>query len=177
MPDGVAEPLLRAVPLALLLLLATIIDVRVRRIPNWLTGTGCLVALSAGAWAGGLTGFFSAGEGLLLAFAVGLPFWLLGWMGAGDVKLVAAVGAFVGPDRLPFTLVAIGVAGAFLATGALLWRGALGRTVERLRMSLGLTVASRQWTYLAPDDRERDVRLPYAVAISTGTLASILFFG
>lgn len=177
MPEGTTGLLLWAAPLALMLLLATVIDVRVRRVPNWLTGVGCLVALSAGAWAGGLTGFLSAGQGLLLAFAIGLPFWLLGWMGAGDVKLVAAVGAFVGPDRLLFTLVAIGVAGAFLATGVLLWRGVLGRTVERLRISLGLTVASRQWTYLAPDDRERDVRLPYAVAISAGTLASILLFG
>lgn len=163
--------------LALLLSVATAIDVRSRRIPNWLTLLGCVAGLVLAALTGGTAGLFESGKGLLLAFAIGLPFWLLGWMGAGDVKLVSAVGAFVGGGLVVQTVLAIGVAGAFLAVAALLWRGVLGRTVERLKMSLGLTVASRQWTYMAPDARESDVRLPYAVAISAGTLAAILLFG
>lgn len=163
--------------LAVLLLVATGYDIRFRRIPNWLTLLGCVAGLLFATVHGGIAGLLESGKGLLLAFAIGLPFWLLGWMGAGDVKLVSAVGAFVGGGLVLQTVLAIGVAGAFLAVAALLWRGVLGRTVERLKASLGLTVASRQWIYVAPDAREQDVRLPYAVAISAGTLAAFLLFG
>lgn len=163
--------------LAALLLVATGYDVRFRRIPNWLTLLGCLAGLLFASVTGGLPGLIESGKGLLLAFAIGLPFWLLGWMGAGDVKLVSAVGAFVGGSLVVPVLLAVGVAGAVLAIGALLWRGVLGRTAERFKASLGLTVASRQWVYVAPDAREQEVRLPYAVAISAGTLAALLLFG
>lgn len=163
--------------LAVLLVVATVIDVRSRRIPNWLTLVGCLAGLGSGFAVGGVDGLLTAGKGLMLAFAIGLPFWLLGWMGAGDVKLVSAVGAFVGSGLVVNTLLAIGIAGAGLAIVALLWRGVLSRTGERMMATLGLSVASRRWMYVAPDEQERDVRLPYAVAISTGTLVAMLLFG
>lgn len=75
------------------------------------------------------------------------------------------------------TLLAIGIAGAGLAIVALLWRGVLARTGGRMMATLGLSVTTRRWIYVPPDEQERDVRLPYAVAISTGTLAAILLFG
>lgn len=174
---GVVYGMVGWVLLAVLLLVATGYDIRFRRIPNWLTLLGCVAGLLFATVHGGIAGLLESGKGLLLAFAIGLPFWLLGWMGAGDVKLVSAVGAFVGGGLVVNTLLAIGIAGAGLAIVALLWRGVLSRTGERMMATLGLSVASRRWMYVAPDEQERDVRLPYAVAISTGTLVAMLLFG
>lgn len=174
--DEMVEPG-RWAMLAMVLAVATVSDVRTRRIPNSLTLAGCLAGLVLGALASGGSGFMEAGKGLLLGFAISLPFWLLGWLGAGDVKLLAAVGSFVGSALVIEVLLATGIAGAVLAVGALLWRGMLARTGERMAATLNLSVASRRWNYVAPDDQEKDVRLPYAVAISVGTLAAILMFG
>lgn len=169
--------LVRWALLAALLFAATVSDVRTRRIPNSLTLAGCIAGLAIGAAGAGLHGFISSGEGLLLAFALTLPFWLLGLVGAGDVKLVSAVGAFVGIGLVGETLLAIGVAGGLLAVGALLRRGLLARTGERMAATFSLSFATRRVAYVAPDAQESDVRLPYAIAISAGTLAAVLLFG
>lgn len=174
--DGMVEPGRWAL-LALVLAVATVSDLRTRRIPNLLTLAGCLAGLALGAIASGPAGLWLAGKGLMLAFALSLPFWLAGWLGAGDVKLLAAVGAFVGSGLVVEVLLATGIAGAVLAMGALLGRGMLARTTERLAATLNLSVASRRWSYVGPDEQEKDVRLPYAVAISAGTLVAALLYG
>lgn len=174
------EPLTPAIAwslLAALLLAATVIDIRERRIPNALTLAGCATGLAVGAATGGTGGFLDAGMALLIAFGISLPFWLVGWMGAGDVKLIAAVGAFVGRGLVFETLAAIAIAGGVLAALALLRRGVLARTTERMTATLGLTLGTRRWSYVEPDQKEQEVRLPYAIAISAGTAAAILLFG
>ena len=85
-----------------LLIFAAVIF-RSYRIPNWLTASGTAFALvySIAAPGSGHTGFLWAIEGMLLGFLVLLPFYLLKIMGAGDVKLMAMTGAFLGvPDTL-----------------------------------------------------------------------------
>lgn len=168
---------LRWVLLGLLLVVATITDLRERRIPNLLTLAGCIAGLAVGAAVAGIDGFFDSGRGLLLAFALTLPFWLFGWVGAGDVKLVSAVGAFVGGGLVVKTLLAIGVAGGLLAVGALLWRGLLAKTGERMAATFSLSLTARRWIHVEPGAQESDVRLPYAIAISAGTFAAVLMFG
>lgn len=163
--------------LAALLLAATVSDVRSRRIPNALTLAGCLAGVAVSAVAAGLDGLAASGAGLFYAFIITLPLWLVGWLGAGDVKLVSAVGAFVGNGLVFEVLLAIGAAGGVLALVALLARGLAARTGERVAATISLSLASRRWTHVAPDAQERDVRLPYAVAISAGTLAAVLLFG
>ena len=170
------EPLWQGL-LALLLFSAVVIDVRSRRIPNVLTLTGCLAGLVLAALAGGLAGFWPSLQGLLLAFALTLPFWLLGWFGAGDVKLLSAVGAFVGVDLVMPVLLATGLAGALLAAVVLLDRGLLAQTRQRLAATLGLSMAARRWVYVAPGEQEQQARLPYAVAIAAGTLVALWWFG
>lgn len=172
----IIEPV-RWILLAALLAAATVSDLRSRRIPNLLTFTGCLAGLAIAAAAGGLAGLAAGGKGLFLAFIITLPLWLIGWLGAGDVKLVSAVGAFVGSSLVFETLLAIGAAGGVLALIALMARGLAARTGERMAATFGLSLASRRWVHVAPDAQESDVRLPYAVAISAGTLAAVLLFG
>ena len=75
--------------------MATIVDIRTRRIPNLLTATMAVMGLGlAGAGVSGLT-VWAAAAGLVLGLAVMLPGHLLGATGAGDVKLMAAAGALL----------------------------------------------------------------------------------
>ena len=74
-------------------LAATVCDLRARRIPNALTFGAAIAALIASTWSGGLAGAQTSLLGWLLGLALWLPFFALGGMGAGDVKMLAAIGA------------------------------------------------------------------------------------
>lgn len=83
--------------LLLLVLVAAVYDFRFRRIPNWLNASGLVLGFGLNLLLFQSKGLAIAGEGLLLAAAVYLPLYLLRGMGAGDVKLMAAIGSLVGP--------------------------------------------------------------------------------
>ncbi len=116
------------VPLLALLLAATWFDVRSHRIPNKLVFWGALagvllhVALPEGrgfisSLPGGL-GFLDALAGLGIGLAVFLPVYLLRAMGAGDVKLMAMVGAFLGPEQIWGAMLGVALAGGSPLGGA-----------------------------------------------------------
>lgn len=75
-------------------------DFRSRRIPNWLTVPALLIGVAANLALGGWSGLRDSLLGVGLAFALLLPFWLLRSLGAGDLKFVVALGAFIGPGHL-----------------------------------------------------------------------------
>src|SRR6266852_97820 len=88
--------------------LAAIMDVRTRRIPNWLTGSLVLGCLVFNVWRGGMVGVATAVAGAALGLAILLPFYALRAIGAGDVKLLAGLGAILGPQ----VLVSVAIYGA-----------------------------------------------------------------
>jgi prepilin peptidase CpaA len=158
-----------------LLLPAVHADLSTRTIPNWLTfggiGAGLLLAL----WQQGGSGVLLASLALFTAFTVAFVFWLCGWLGAGDVKLLAAVATLTGPALLPQVLLFTAFAGGVLAVVAMLWYGRTRDTLQRLR---------RRWSSAAGADAETDeeispapLRLPYAVAIAAGSLLAVLQTG
>lgn len=79
------------------LVFASVTDIRNHRVPNWLTFSGMVVGLASYFLTGGFGGLLFSAEGLILGFALLIPFYMAGGMGAGDVKLLAAVGALLGP--------------------------------------------------------------------------------
>lgn len=120
--DGIA---VAAVALFVAVLaLATMIDLRERRIPNALTYPGTLLAIVLAGVTAGTGGAIEALAGMLVAGGVMLVVWLIGrgGLGMGDVKLSAFVGASVGPAMVPTYLVVGSGLGA-LAGVALLLRG------------------------------------------------------
>src|SRR3954465_14604230 len=99
---------LALLPMLLLLVWAAVVDVRARRIPNWLTGTlaigglvqGAMGGSSSGLGAGGggvVGGVGGGGGGLWGGFGITFVFLALGGGGAADVKLFAGIGAWLGP--------------------------------------------------------------------------------
>jgi prepilin peptidase CpaA len=87
---------LSLLPMVVLLVWAAVIDVRDRRIPNWLTATLALGGLIQAAMGVSSPGVGSAALGLGVGFAITFVFFAIGGMGAGDVKLFAGLGAWVG---------------------------------------------------------------------------------
>lgn len=165
--------------LVLLLLVAALIDWRTWRIPNELTAGGAALGLLMSALipASPELGLPSALGGLVLGLALMLPLCLVGVMGAGDVKLMAMAGAFLG---LPHTLHAalfVFVAGGVMALGTALWRRSLPTLaanlqglLRRLRRTGGPRAPEPSaWARLPSVGK-----LPYAVSICAGTVVYVM---
>jgi prepilin peptidase CpaA len=106
-----------AVKLALALVVtgAAIHDCKYRKIPNWFNLSALVLGIGLNALMSGVPGLISSCEGLLLALAVYMPLYVVNGMGAGDVKLMAAVGSLVGPVRWLEILLATSVLGGLVA--------------------------------------------------------------
>jgi prepilin peptidase CpaA len=162
-------------PTAVVVLLAAVIDVRTQRIPNWLVGPFLLAGLAVSGIAHGWSGLGQSLIGVLIAtFALGI-FCFLGGMGMGDLKLCAAVGAWVGPSQLVAVLIFTGLAGGVIAIG---WACAGGFLPQTLR-GTGSLVSGFARKGLKPHEtivlsNPLTRRMPYAPAIAIGTLFSFL---
>lgn len=170
--------------LALLLLGAAWSDITTRRIPNRLVFSGACIGLLLNSVLPegygftsalpGAVGFWQALIGMGLGFAIFLPFYAVRAMGAGDVKLMAMVGAFLGPNATIETIVMIFLTGGVLTLYFLLRAKAFGRLFGNLRTSLTLLflqVMARSMP--KPTGTASIGRLPFGAAIAIG---SILYF-
>lgn len=160
--------------LAILLALAVYTDLRERRIPNRVTVTGLLTALLLAALAeGGFPGSAFAGAGL--ALLVSFPLVALGGLGAGDAKLLTAVGAFVGVGGLLPVLLYGGVAGGLLAVGNAARRGAiLGVLVNLRNLAVHWATLGRRGERISLSSPGAE-SVPYALAIAAGALLTWFF--
>jgi prepilin peptidase CpaA len=153
--------------------IATVWDIRSRRIPNWLVLPFGLGGIAASAVTHGWSGLGQSLLGILVAsFLLGILYWL-GGMGMGDVKLCAAIGAWVGPQQLLMALVVMGIVGGLMA---LIWAacgGFLGQSLSGasdLLFGVGRRGFRPHATLVLSNPSAR--KMPYAPAIAIGTLFS-----
>jgi prepilin peptidase CpaA len=168
--------------LAALLLAATFTDLRSRRIPNALVLAGLAAGVACHALALAIGGAPLAGSewwsplaGLATGFAVMMPLYLLRATGAGDAKLLAMVGAFIGAPTVLAAALYMLVAGGLLSLVFMLGRGVAAETIANVRFLFADWVQrahTGQGMRLAPLATTA-ARLPYAVAIALGTAAAL----
>jgi prepilin peptidase CpaA len=154
--------------------IACVFDLRTRRIPNALTFGAALAALVFHRFTGGTEGAMLAAGGWVVGLFLFLPFFAMRGMGGGDVKLLAALGAWLGPEQVLWLAIYTGIAGGVLGVwtaaahgylktamrnvfGAFVYWGTVG-----LKPVPGLTLESGD----AP-------RLAYALPILAGTLVTL----
>jgi prepilin peptidase CpaA len=118
--------------LVALVLAAAIWDLKSRRIPNWLSLTGIICGLALNTFLYGTTGLKESAGGLGTAFGVYFLLYLVRAMGAGDVKLMAAVGSFVGPGNWFMIFLITAVLGGVIALVVLAWRKRLRKTFDNV---------------------------------------------
>ncbi len=151
------------IPLVFFTAVAAYFDLRFSRIPNWLTLSGCVVGLALNTNREGLTGLRHAVLGLLTGFALYLPLWLLHARGAGDVKLLAAVGAFLGPQNTLVLAIVAALVGGVLALALVVAKGATRQTAVNIGAILTSLVRFRRPAHTLASPRA--LRLPHAAVI------------
>ena len=155
--------------------LAAAIDVRTRRIPNLVTLGGAAVAVAFHTLTAGVGGLGHSSAGWAVGVGLFLPMFLLRGMGAGDVKLLGAVGAWLGPTGALWSGFLSVMAGGILALVVGTRHGYLGQAFRNLWAILGFwrTTGIRPVPGLTVED-SAGPRLAYGVAIAAGTLAAVL---
>jgi prepilin peptidase CpaA len=162
--------------LAVTVIAAAAIDLRSRQIPNWLTLSGVCAGLLLNGYVSGLPGVGKSLAGIFVGFGVYFVLYRLRAIGGGDVKLMAAVGAIVGPGTWIAVFLATAIAGGVLAIALMISRG-------RVRETLGniLFIARELIHFRAPHKRRGDLdvkdpralTMPHGLAIAAGTMTCL----
>lgn len=163
---------------ALFVALCVVADVRSRRIPNLLSGPGMLLGIALNAFYRGGAGVAASLSGLLLTVAVLLWPFAMGGIGGGDVKMMGAVGAFLGPRLALMGL----VMGVILGGGLMVWhlarRGRLREKVTATATMFQAAAMTRSLSHLRVSAADPGaIALPYSVPLGLGTLCALTLSG
>jgi prepilin peptidase CpaA len=149
---------------------AAVYDMRWRRIPNWLNLTGVLAGLALNTALFGWEGLRLAGMGIGLAMLVYFPLYIVRGMGAGDVKLMAAVGALVGPGTWLGIFILTAILGAAIGIVLLLLRRQLRGTLWNVGYILSELMHFRA-PYVGRE--ELDVKHPLTLSMPHGATIAL----
>lgn len=184
-PASLLEPLVmlatspRTGVLVALLLAAALIDYRSLRIPNWLTLGGMVLglALSTALVRPAYSGLLAGLGGIAVGMLVFLPLYAIRVLGAGDVKLMGAVGAFLGTADTLRALLFVAIAGGIAAVAVAVRRRALRRLVGNLSQATVQMMAFATVGGERPGDAiaaHSVGKLPYGISICAGTIAYLV---
>ncbi|MEE8386573.1 MAG: A24 family peptidase [Dehalococcoidia bacterium] len=155
------------------MLLACWTDLRHHRIPNWLNASLVVGGLSAQTVHAGWPGLSTGLLGMLVGFGLLILLWAVHGMGAGDVKFMAALGAWLGPQCTFYAVIVGGLAGGVIALAMILyqrsWRQA-SSNLGVLMMKMGSMKTAFSEFGSATNMNGSNAVLPYAIPLSIGTL-------
>jgi prepilin peptidase CpaA len=162
------------VVLLALVLVAAVYDVKYRRIPNWLNVLGALAGIALNTFMySGLAGTLFALKGLGLAFGLYVVLYMLRAMGAGDVKLMAAVGAIVGWENWVGIFILTAITGGIMSVILALSRGRLRKTLFNVSFILSEMKSGRP-AYLKNEEldvkNKKALGLPHGAVIAVGAI-------
>ncbi len=157
-------------------IVGSVTDIKSRRVPNWITVPAFVLGLGLHLVFGGWRQMLASLAAGLICGLVFLVFYLAGGMGAGDVKLITAVGCIAGLPHIAYILVLTAISGGVMALGLALVRGRLQQTsVNVLEL---FTHHTRKGLRPHPDlniANAHTLRLPYALAIAGGCMLTLYF--
>jgi prepilin peptidase CpaA len=158
-------------PTLVALAVVTCTDLYNRLIPNWVVFPFWLAGIVVTTWHGGWHGLVQSLLGMLLGLVLFGILALMGGMGMGDVKLCAAIGAWIGPGQLILALVVTGIVGGVMAVGAAVFGGYLPDLLKGAGDVLFKRKRGEPESELTLAN-PRTHKIPYAPAIAIGTLFS-----
>lgn len=174
MPAKMTTPL--TIVLLIILAIAVVMDLLYQKIPNALTLPAIIFGLVYHTYSTGLDGFLFSAGGSFLGLGVLLFFYLTGMMGAGDVKLMGAVGSMLGPAGVFKAFLFTAIVGGIYAIVILVFRREFMQFLKRIYSSLKLSALSGKPTLLpAHGEHKASPVLCYGVAIGTGTVISLFW--
>jgi prepilin peptidase CpaA len=156
------------------LIIAMITDIRSNRIPNWLTLPAIITGLCFNFISAGAGGFLFGVEGLLLGVGLFIVLYIIGGMGAGDVKLMGAVGAMLGPQMVLWAAFYTALAGGIYALAVIVFHPRARVIRVALMETIKGFIYSRSLKYSRPVNGENPPKLCYGVAIAIGTIAAVI---
>jgi Flp pilus assembly protein protease CpaA len=167
-------------PMLALVATAAVTDVRARRIPNWLTLTVVLAGLAQSFTPWAVTSPFRSICGLLAGFVVTVLLYMVDGRGAGDVKLTAGIGAWLGPQPVLICLAAAALVNLVLVLGHALARGRLGELFRNAGlMVISLLNVRRLGAQQVIDTGRRgssiDKPLPNALSMLVATVCVVMW--
>jgi prepilin peptidase CpaA len=167
---------------AFVTLVAATTDIWKYKVYNWLTFPTLICGLIYWLFAAGLPGVGMSFAGLIVGFGSLVVFYALGGVGAGDVKLLAAIGAWLGPLITMNVLLGSAFAAGLYAMGLMVLRGGIGTTIVEMSILWQRLVRPTEWTrpsarvesvVLMSDRRRRLV--PFAAMICVGFFATTIW--
>jgi prepilin peptidase CpaA len=152
-------------------ILAMMIDLKTARVPNWLTAGGLIAGFCVRTCLAGGAGLETALAGALFGGGIlFIPFLVRG-IGGGDVKLMAAVSAWLGMGHAVVFILATAIAGGLLALGYLALRRQTGEALSKMARTIRFHLAvGLRPLEPAGEQAGRSVHLPYTLAIASGAL-------
>ncbi len=160
---------------------AAIIDGRSLKVPNWLTFHFAFGGLAFWSWISGWEGLGMATLGLIVGLGLLLPLHLIGGMGGGDVKLLAAVGAWVGAEITLGAFAASAVVGGLMAIGMIAVRGPSWRHHAQEFAAISKEIVTvrnpDQLSASAAIRKPKALLLPYGIPLAIGSIIYFLYIG
>jgi prepilin peptidase CpaA len=150
----------------LLAVIAGFMDLRTRRIPNWLTVSGFVVGIAVHAVFEGWSGVKTSLLGTLIGLGLLLPFVLLRSLGAGDWKLAGSLGAFTGPGLLTDLLIGSIFVAGLMAVALIIYKKRVRQTVRNIGHILISLVTFRLPNTRVSLDNPDALKVPYGVALA-----------
>ncbi|MBS4196147.1 A24 family peptidase [Lederbergia citri] len=160
------------IALILILTISIITDLRSRKILNIVTLPAILVALIYHTFTSGFQGLSFSGLGFLVGLGLLLIPFLMGGVGAGDVKLLAAIGAWKGTMFVLYTGLFAGVIGGLISIFILLKNKKLGFTLKSMLFSVLFLKGTKGSLQFTSDTKS--VSIPYAIPIAIGSFLTLL---
>lgn len=164
-----------AIFLLITLVTAVITDIRSHRIPNILLFPVLAFSLMFHTIIGGTDGLLGSLTGLALGIAMLLPLYVMGGMGAGDVKLLGVVGSFLGPWATVVAGMATMIAGSVLGITVILWRRFRPAIAAHKFPPAGAQVVLSGGSVPRIRPEPKNIQIAYAPAIAAGTVAALWY--